>query len=280
MAFVKIIKKLYANKTRIKIKSRSTMTKTIDFSKYSSVRIGGKIDVEVVEDPARAAGRLVIGAASNLLVSPRAKNIAVLGKAYDYIRQEGALLHVGAATPSRKLFNFCKAQGLGGLEFLKHLPGKIGGLVKMNAGMKGDEIFNFLTVLTTHAGSYEKRELHYGYRFFDTQEVILEAVFKLSAPFDPLREAAFEEMRKNQPRGASFGSIFKNPTGLSAGKLIDDCGLAGRTKGGAQISPKHANFLINTGGASFGDAMFLIELAKKSVEDKFGVSLQTEVVIV
>ena len=106
------------------------------------------------------------------------------------------------------------------------------------------------------------------------------AKFRLKFGFDAQKDDLLKSARSNQPSGASFGSIFKNPKGDFAGRLVEAVGLKGLKKGGAMISDKHANFLINVKNASFEDAIYLIELAEKRVCDEFGLHLEREVVVI
>lgn len=252
----------------------------IDFSKFSSVKIGSTCNVLVANNTQDLSNYTIIGGANNLLVSNTAKNIAIFSKNFDYIRLENEFLVIGAAAKAAKIHKFCKEHNLGGLEFLASIPGTLGGLVKMNAGMKEAEIFNNLEFVKLKDKLVEKRTLNYGYRFFDTNLPITEARFLLKKPFLLKEEERFKAMRQNQPKGASFGSVFKNPQNQSAGKLLDLCGLKGTAIGGVKFSEIHANFLINFNNGSFNDAICLIDLAKKEVLQQFGIKLELEVKII
>lgn len=124
-----------------------------------------------------------------------------------------------------------------------------------------------------------KKDLNFSYRKSEIKGVILEAAFKISRGFDAVLSDEIFAKRKNQPKSATFGSVFKNPKGDFAGRLIEAAGLKGFQIGAAKFSEIHANFLINTGGATFTDAIDLINLAKKKVFEKFGVKLECEVKI-
>ena len=124
-----------------------------------------------------------------------------------------------------------------------------------------------------------KDECGFAYRKSDIKGVIFEAVFRAVKGFDRGLLADFNEARKNQPKGASFGSIFKNPPNDSAGRLIEAVGLKGHKTSNCELSAKHANFLINHGKGSFNEAFYLINLAKSKVKESFGIELETEVVI-
>jgi UDP-N-acetylmuramate dehydrogenase len=204
----------------------------------------------------------------------------MLSKSFDYIYMEGDLLFVGGASKSGRIFSFCKKHNIKGFEYLSKLPGTLGGLIKMNAGMKDDEIFNKLVKIKIVDGYKEKEDISYGYRFTDIDTIVYEAVFHMQKGYEESKLDMFASMRKNQPSQPSAGSAFKNPEGDYAGRLIEEVGLKGFKKGGASFSGVHANFLVNHGSASFEDAFFLIELAKKRVYEKFGKELENEIIIV
>lgn len=253
----------------------------IDFSQYSSIKVGSKIEVKVLEDNFSDCEKyFIIGGANNLLVSNNPPPLAMLSKKYDYLHYKNGVLTAGGATPGGKIFSFCKKQGLGGLEFLGKLPGKLGGLVKMNAGMKEYEIFNHLLYVKTNNCTFEKKDIEYGYRYTEIKGVILEAAFSIDSGFDPKKVELFEKMRKSQPKEPSAGSVFKNPKGNSAGRLIEAAGLKGIRAGDMAWSSVHANFLVNLGNGKYEDAKHLINLAKEKVKEKFGIVLKEEVKLV
>ena len=260
------------------------MTQLIDFSKFSSVRVGGVHEVAVLESIEDAlkqgfAGRVMIGGANNLLVSPNPPAMMMLGGAFDYINLSGDLLSIGAATKSGKIYNFAKKQNIGGFEFLRNIPGTLGGLIKMNAGLAGASISDSLLAVRLTRGWVERERISFGYRRSGIEEPILGAEFKISRGFDAELAADFAAKRANQPKGASFGSCFKNPPNDAAGRLIEAAGLKGHAIGGAKFSEQHANFIINFGGASFEDVIALINLAQSRVFEEFGIELETEVVV-
>ena len=254
--------------------------KKIDFSKYSSIKIGSVVDVEMIEEMDEAFERYsVIGGANNILVSNNPPKLAKLSKNFDYIMIKDGFLHIGGATPSGKILSFAKKNDISGFELMQKLPGTIGGMVKMNAGLKEHEIFNSLVAINSAKGYIEKKDIDYGYRHTDISNIIYEAVFDIKKGFSyPLLEY-FEKLRANQPKEPSAGSCFKNPKGDFAGRVLDECGLKGYRIGDAGFSEKHANFLVNYGSATFDDAISLIELAKKRVFEKFGIDLELEVVV-
>ncbi len=256
----------------------------IDFAKYSSVRIGGAFEVQIIDENAEFSG-FVVGGANNLLISPSPKKLGILHKKFDFIRileqnAEFALLEIGCAASAKKIHTFCKERNLGGLEFLRKIPGLLGGLIKMNAGLKNECVSENLMSVRTFSGEIEKEKIAFDYRFCGLCEPMFSAKFRLKFGFDNEKDELLKTARGNQPSGASFGSIFKNPSGDFAGRLIEEVGLKGACKGDAMISDKHANFLINKKNASFEDAIYLIKLAEKRVFEGFGVSLEREVIVI
>ena len=254
--------------------------RTIDFSKYSSFKIGGLIDVALLQDAFdNIYDYSIIGSCSNTLIGTNPPKLMMLDKMYDYIKIEENLLKIGGATPSGKIASFCKKHNIANFEFLAHLPGKLGGLVFMNAGLKAFEIFNNLVTITTPSGVKEKKEISFGYRSTNIQEPILEATFSLNYGFDATKVAMFKKMRANQPSTPSAGSCFKNPDGDYAGRLIEAVGLKGEKIGDIAFSQMHANFLVNNGNGKFDDALELINEAQKRVYEAFGIKLECEIIL-
>lgn len=257
------------------------MTKSIDFSHFSTLRVGPVLEVELIDSPDwDKPDYFIIGAASNLLVTGRTAKLAKLSKTFDYIRLEGDRLIVGAATSSGKLLSFVRKHNIANLEFLSKLPGNVGGMIKMNAGLKEWEIFNHLLSVKTNRGEMTKAEIPHAYRHTEIEGVILEATFAVEEGFSEERFAMFMKMRDNQPPEPSAGSCFKNPLPHYAAKLIEDAGLKGCRVGDMAFSAKHANFLVNLGGGNAEDALALIKLAKNEVLRRFNVQLEEEVIII
>ncbi len=257
------------------------MHRQIDFSRYSSIRIGPVVDVALIDRiMPLPQGAFIVGGANNLLVSPDPAPLVMLSKHFDYIRLEEDRMTIGAATKSGRIFSFVKRHDIGGFEYLGKLPGTLGGLVKMNAGMKEDEIFNRLISLRTSGGTYTRDQIVHGYRYAQIDEIVYEATFAAERGFDREKLALFTRMRANQPRDPSPGSAFKNPPGDYAGRLIEAVGMKGHRIGDAAFSEIHANFLVNLGNASFEDAYALLEMARKRVYETFGIMLENEVQIV
>jgi len=253
--------------------------KTIDFSKFSSIRIGPIVDVTLIEDDVVPAGHVIVGSANNLLVSPTPPPLMILSKQYDFIRIEGNRLMIGAATAGGRVVSFCKKHNIAHFEYLSKLPGTLGGMLKMNAGLKEYEIFNHLIAIRTQSGWKQKNEIEYGYRKTSISEVVFEAAFELEVGFSHERLEMFAQMRSNQPKEASAGSCFKNPPNDYAGRLIEAVGMKGKRLGAMAFSEVHANFLVNYGGGSYADALTLIDEAKKRVSEAFNIDLVCEIVI-
>ena len=255
-------------------------SKTIDFSKYSSFKIGSTQNVALLEDNfENISDYYLIGACNNTLIGPNPPKLMMLDKKYDYVKIENDQLKIGGATPSGKIASFCKKHNIANFEFVSHLPGKLGGLVYMNAGLKEFEIFNNLINITTPCGAKQKNEITFGYRYTDITEPILEATFSLEYGFSPEKVAMFKKMRANQPATPSAGSCFKNPEGDYAGRLIEAVGLKGKRVGNMEFSTVHANFLVNKGKGRFEDALLLINEAQRRVKEEFGIELKCEIVV-
>ncbi|MCX6023013.1 MAG: UDP-N-acetylmuramate dehydrogenase, partial [Chloroflexi bacterium] len=243
----------------------------------------------------------LLGNGSNLLVSDLGiRGLVVENTAETVIELERTadelLVRVESGMPIAKLANRLARAGWAGLEWAVGIPGAVGGAIVSNAGAHGgvtSEVVVAVRLLTQHDGTIQlpAAELGFGYRSsnFLTKwrhemgsRVVLSVDFRLraSAPDDVVRLAAQHKAHRNatQPvNQPSCGSVFTNPTGDSAGRLIEQAGLKGQRIGGAEISTKHANFIVNRGGARASDAEALIRLARSEVLRQFGVALRPEV---
>ena len=235
----------------------------------------------------------VIGKGSNILVSDKGYRGAVIhiGDSFSDIRMEpDGSIYTGSGTPLSQLSSFAAKNSLKGLEFASGIPGTVGGGIIMNAGAYGGEIKDTIKSARIHDSDLTVREIdasdmELGYRhsvFQDSEDIILSAVF---SP-DPGDRAESERMMKefNQRRAEkqplnfpSAGSTFRRPEGAYAGTLIQECGLKGYSIGGAQVSEKHAGFIINTGSATSEDVFRLIQHVRKTVFEKTGFELKPEV---
>ncbi|MBD3807795.1 MAG: UDP-N-acetylmuramate dehydrogenase [Campylobacterales bacterium] len=255
-------------------------TKTIDFSRFTSIKVGPKINLLIIEkNDAIPNDRYLIGHGNNLLVSNNPPPLMMLGDDFDFMKIEDGYLYVGCATSTGRLLSFAKKHDLGGFEFISKLPGSIGGMVAMNAGVKEYEIFNILESVKINEQWIKAEEIEHGYRFAKLEGVATEVRFKIKYGFDKKLLDDLISLRSNQPKKPSAGSLFKNPPNDYAGRLIESVGLKGKQIGGMAWSDVHANFLVNIGGGTFEDSIALIELAKKLVLEQYGIALEEEVKI-
>lgn len=257
-----------------------TPYQSIDLARLSSIGIGPVAEVYMIDHDEYPEDAYLIGAANNVLFGDDLPPLMKLSKAYDFIRIEKGRLHIGAATPGGRIVSFCKKHDIAHFEFLSHLPGTLGGMLKMNAGLKEYEIFNRLVALRTKTGWLEKEAIPHGYRTTGIRDVVFEAVFAVEKGFDPTKVEMFKQMRANQPKDPSAGSAFKNPPGDYAGRLIEAVGLKGYRLGGMAFSERHANFLVNLGNGTFEEAAALLEAARQRVYEKFGIALEREIIVI
>ena len=277
--------------------------------RHTSFRIGGparrmafpasgeQLVLLLAEAERLGARPLVIGNGTNLLCPDAGLDRLVIDTSAALNRVESAgpdTVTAEAGASLARAADFACRQGLTGLEFAHGIPGTVGGAVCMNAGAYGGEmrqVVQAVTVLFPEEGirTLSGGDLAFGYRrSFLTDRpdaVVLRAVFRL-APGDPdeirqqMREL-MERRRGSQPLDLpSAGSTFKRPEGYFAGTLIDQCGLKGLTVGGAQVSEKHAGFIVNRGGATSADVRELIRQVQARVLDATGVRLEPEVRII
>lgn len=257
------------------------LVKSIDFSRYSSIKIGPIVDVLVIEkDNILPKGHFLIGGANNLLISPTPPPLMMLGKSFDYAKFFDDTIEVGCAMKSGRLLSFAKKNNLAGFEFIAKLPGTVGGMVAMNAGVKEYEIFNIIKSIEINGKWVDKKEIEYGYRYAKLNGVATRVRFKKEYGFNENLKDTLLKLRKNQPTEPSAGSCFKNPKGEYAGRLIEAVGLKGKRVGNMAFSQIHANFLINLGGGIYSEAKTLIDLAKERVLNKFGIKLEEEIKII
>ena len=255
--------------------------KQIDFSKYSSIKVGSTQNVLVVEDGDEIPkDHFIIGGANNLLVSPTPPPLMMLGKSFDYMKIEDNYLEVGCATKTGRLLSFAKKNNIANLEFIAKLPGTIGGMLAMNAGVKSYEIFNQIIEIEINGNWVKKENIEYGYRFAKLNGIATKVRLRLEFGYSDELKDELIKLRANQPKEPSAGSAFKNPPGDYAGRLIEAVGLKGYQKGGMAWSNIHSNFLVNLGNGTFDEAIELINLAKDRVYNEFGITLQEEIKIV
>jgi len=286
------------------IKGRIVYGEPLD--KYTSFGIGGPADVMVFPEGAadvRAALRLcreervpylVLGGGSNLLVRDGGFRGVVLHLegVFTQLNVEGKRVWAGAGVRLSRLVAFCSKLALSGVECLAGVPGTVGGAVRGNAGAFGGSIADHLVAvrLLTSEGDehvFSRDRMEFSYRRSSLPEgcVILEAAFDLEqGDTGEIRRrisANLVQRNRGQPvEWRSAGSVFKNPPGEYAGRLVEKAGLKGVRVGGACISPKHGNFIINLGGATATDVLALIDLMQRQVREKMQVELELEVRVV
>ncbi len=241
---------------------------------------------------------LFVGLGSNLLVRDAGfrGTVVLTHPVLGGLRAEGSFVYAGAGIASPKVARFAALHRLAGAEFLAGIPGTVGGALAMNAGCYGGETWQFVHEVTVlgRDGVLRRRtrdEYEVGYRHAALRHAPLPEEWFVAAAFAFAPGVADEARGRikhllarriaTQPLDRpNAGSVFRNPAGDFSARLIEACGLKGRRSGGAQISEKHANFIVNTGSASAADIESLIEQAQARVLERFGVVLEREVRIV
>jgi UDP-N-acetylmuramate dehydrogenase len=240
---------------------------------------------------------MVIGNGSNLLVKDDGfrgviihleGDLAVIDKG----DQDKTMLFAGGGVSLVHLLHFCQQEGMGGLEFLAGIPGTVGGAIIMNAGAWGKEMATVVEEIdfVTMDGNLihkDRSGLHFSYRHLSIPpgSIIVRAGLRVGEE-SPLNISSMvasylKQKKATQPVDyPSAGSVFKNPPKDYAGRLIESAGLKGTRVGGAMISEKHANFIVNTGGAKAADILALIALARERVREKTGINLEPEIIVV
>lgn len=271
--------------------------------KLNTWRVGGKAEHVIwPEDPEELAQVvtwcrqntipvLLLGRGSNVLLPDEGlKGVVVITTELDTASWQGDSVTVGAGFSLMRLAREAAQRGLGGLEFASGIPGTVGAAVAINAGAYGGSIGDLtkeVTVLTPEGMilSLDTKAIAFGYRnslLLEKAYIVLEASLGLF-PKDPAKiqedMADFTEKRRaGQPlEYPNAGSVFRNPPGDSAGRLIALAGWKGRRCGDAEVSEKHANFIINRGNASSKDILHLIREIQEDVFDKFGIRLEMEI---
>ena len=277
-------------------------------SKYTSFKCGGNASLLIIPDSIggskiiidfcreKGVEPLVIGNGSNLLVTDGGINNVVIkiGSKLSKIELiDDTTIYCEAGASMKSLCMFALENSLSGLEFAYGIPGTLGGAVYMNAGAYGGEMKDVLHACQHidkdgEFGALEKDELDLSYRhsaYTDNGYTILSALLKMQkGDKSEIKEAMDLNLRKRKEKQplefGSAGSTFKRPKGYFAGALIEQSGLKGYTVGGAQVSEKHAGFVINKNGATATDVITLIRDVQNKVYEKFGVKLETEVKII
>ena len=279
-------------------------------ARHTSFRVGGPADVLVVPDTAvelaavlRTASThgiraTMLGGGSNVLVGDGGVRgvVVKLGRGFADVHwtptDDGAVVRAGAAAQLGRVARDADGRGLAGLEHAEGIPGTVGGALFMNAGAYGGDLATTVDAVEGVTPDGEQRVLGRADLAFDYRRTQLPAAFVVTAVVLRLRrdtadavrarmEAARERRVASQPHGeANAGSIFKNPAGDHAGRLIEAGGLKGTRIGRARISERHANVIVNEGGARAGDVQALMELAQRVVWERSGVWLEPEVRLV
>ncbi len=279
-------------------------------ARYTSFRIGGPADVLVEPTSVEqlqvvitllhehAVPYLVLGGGTNLLVSDKGvRGVVVrLGDKFNYQcwteAEHGSLVRVGAARPLGRFVREAVARGYSGVEFAEGIPGSVGGGLLMNAGAFGGELSRVVEVVAgvcpdgKHEGlageavgfAYRRTALPMGF-------IVTEVTFRLERGAPECMAAKMQQAQQKrqatQPHGyPNAGSIFKNPAQAHAGKLIEAAGLKGLVCGQAQVSERHANFIVNKGGATATDVKQLMDRVQHAVWEKYQISLEPEVRLV
>lgn len=286
--------------------NQNSFKKNVVLAPYTTFKIGGpaqyffaaKSSAELIDAVSWAKKNkmpyFILAGGSNILISDQGfKGLVILNRSSDCRRVENKVI-CSSGLKLGQLIAFCAKNNLSGLEFLAGVPGTVGGAVFGNAGRPDLGIGNFIksVKVLTKAGQLKtlsQKECRFNYRqsrFQKSNEIIIEVVLA----FEPGRPAeiaakikeAVSLKKKVQPlEYPSAGCIFKNPAGdKSAGWLIEEAGLKGKKIGGAMVSEKHANYIINTGGAKAEEVIILISLIKQKVRTKFKIQFQEEIKLV
>ncbi|ODV54111.1 MULTISPECIES: UDP-N-acetylmuramate dehydrogenase [Lysinibacillus] len=273
---------------------------------YTMTKLGGKADVFVLPDTEEAAAfviryayinnipLLMLGNGSNMVVRDGGhRGIVVTFSNLDEIRINGEHVYAQGGALIKDVSKLSAKASLTGFEFACGIPGSIGGAMAMNAGAYGGEIKDIIVsskVLTKEGEilTLSKEELELGYRksvIAKKGYYVLSSEFQLAPGVQELIDAkiadlTFQRESKQPLEYPSAGSVFKRPPGHFAGKLIQDSGLQGKGVGGAEVSTKHAGFIVNKGNATASDYIATIQMVQRIVKEKFGIELETEVKIV
>ena len=282
--------------------------KNIPLAPYTAARVGGPADLLITANSGDELAAIIsllweagtdyfiLGGGSNVLISDKGlRGITVLNraKAVRFENDDQPKVWAESGVVLSNLANRCALKGLSGLEWAATVPGTIGGAIYGNAGaFGGDTAGNLICAELLTDGGRQKwlvENMAYGYRTSilkrsDIIATVLSAELTLKYATKEevsVKISEFSERRKiSQPPGASLGSMFKNPAGDYAGRLIEAAGLKGTRIGNAEVSPIHGNFFINHGKTDANDIRALVELVRKTVKDKFGIELDLEIELI
>lgn len=278
--------------------------KNVDLKEFTTFKIGGPAEYffrattekELVEAIKKAAKEelplFVLGGGSNILISDKGIKGLVIKCEIKELEFSNNIVTVGAGLNINELIGQASDKGLGGLEFLAGVPSTLGGAIWGNAGSHEEFIGQLVKTVKLLDKSEEEPEVkeltraecQFGYRdsiFKHDDLVILQAVLELKEVEGVKEKIAAQIAKKNTSQDLktpSAGCVFKNPVGnKGAGQIIDELGLKGYEMGGAKVSTKHANFIVNTGQATAEDVIMLISYIKQQVRDNTGIELQEEI---
>lgn len=284
-----------------------TVETKVPMSEHTSFRIGGPADMLVTPSSVESLAQalkithehgerpLIIGKGTNMLVLDGGIRGVVIKPAggMERVEVDGSRIIADSGVRLASLCRACADEGLAGLEWAAGIPGTVGGAIHMNAGAHGGEIgpLTEWVSVATFAGeivTYPRDQIHFGYRtssFQGMDAVIAQACLVLepsspAAVHSAMCEIVETRCSKQPVAMPSAGCVFKRPQNDYAGRLLQEVGAKGMSVGGAVVSPKHANFIVNAGSATAQDVLELIALVKAKVFDTFGVDLQTEVCVV
>lgn len=274
--------------------------KDVHMKNYSNMNIGGIADELIfIEDKSELPeiyknnkDFFILGNGTNTLISDGKINKSFISlKSLDKIERLTDLeLRVEAGLDFDKLIKYMRKENLSGLENLAGIPGSVGGLVFMNGGAYGTEIFDFISEVEVMDEEHvirtiKKENLHYTYRSTEIKSrkwVVISVVFKFKKGFDKVKVDELKDKRESRHplELPNLGSTFKNPENNYSAKLIIEAGIQGHKIGDAQISKKHPNFIVNKGNARFEDVISLIDYVKEKVKENSGVDLNEEIIII
>ena len=269
----------------------------VDLKQYTHIKVGGKAKYFFRPQAADELRNLIndigpdfyiLGKGSNLLIKDETirKPVIKLSKGFAFIKQNADYLTVGASTLLSCLVRYCIDNNLGGLHSLAGIPATVGGLLAMNASSFGESVSSYLQEVEVMDKEGEvkvlgKDRIEFGYRFSALcNYIILSAKFKLPKETDlkaQVKALLGQRFSRQDFRFPSCGCIFKNPESESAGFLIDSCGLKGAREADAQVSGRHANFIINLSSAKYKDVDYLIRKIKDQIYKKYSIILEEEI---
>lgn len=271
---------------------------------YTTFRIGGVADYYLEPSDAEDVVSIinyasnhgvpyyVLGNGSNILISDDGIRGIVINmiSGFSYLKHEAGVIVTGSGVKMAKFVDYCIQMGYAGVEMLSGIPATIGGALVMNAGCYGGETADYVTNVTLVRDGVlliqNKKECNFSYRTSNLKgTVVLEAKFRLPSgnKEETLNRRKELLLKRNESQPVEIpnaGCVFKNPPGNFAAALVEQCGLKGLVYGGAMVSPKHSNFIVNVKNASAKDVIELVKIVRKTVLEKKGVQLEMEVKLV